>query len=82
VIKQTLQEEMVQEAKYLRSVYIARQRVKDFLEGPDVDIDRIIRGVRENDWVISNSLQKAFPMLAEPGLAEQVSSAIRTAFLA
>ena len=82
VIKQTLQEEMVQEAKYLRSVYIARQRVKDYLEGPDVDIDRIIRGVRENDWVISNRLQKAFPMLAEPGLAEQVSSAIRTAFLA
>lgn len=68
------------EAGYLRSLRAARERVKDVLEGPDSDIDRIIRSVRENAGQLSNKLKKTYAQLADPHIGDAVAAAINAAF--
>ena len=80
VVQLTIEQEMRKEAGYLCSVRVARERVKQVIEGPDVDIDRIIRSVRENGGKASSKLQKEFPALANEGLAAEVVAAIQAAF--
>lgn len=77
VVRLTIEVEMSKEASYLRDMERARKGVKNNLEGPDSDIDQIIRSVRENGWKVSNLLVKAFPPLADPALAEAVVAAVR-----
>ncbi|MDK6079488.1 Fic family protein [Massilia varians] len=80
VIRLTIEVEMSKEASYLRDIEHARDSVKNHLEGPNSDIDQIIRSVRENGWKVSNKLAKVFPALAEPELAAAVVSAVRNVF--
>jgi hypothetical protein len=61
VIKTTIEQEMRAEADLLRSIDRARLAVKQHLEGPNTDIDQIIRSVRENGWKVSGKLKKHFP---------------------
>ena len=42
IVQTTIEQEMRKEAGYLRSLRAARERVKNVIEGPDADIDRII----------------------------------------
>jgi hypothetical protein len=51
--------------------------VKDYLEGPNNDIDQIIRSIRDNGWKLSNKLRKTFPMLEDSRLAESIIKAVR-----
>ena len=80
VVQSTIEQQMRKEAGYLRSLRTARDRVKQVLEGPDGDIDRIIRSVRENGGKVSNKLLKEMPALADEGLAAEVVAAIEVAF--
>jgi len=64
----------------LRDMEHAREAVKNHLEGPNADIDQIIRSVRENGWKASNKLMKAFPPLADPALSTAVIAAVRDVF--
>ena len=80
VVQLTIEQEMRKEAGYLRSLRLARERVKQVIEGPDGDIDRIIRSVRENGGTLSNKLVQEFPPLADQALADEVVPAILTAF--
>lgn len=80
VVRQTIELEMRKEAGYLRGLRVARERVKQVIEGPDNDIDRIIRSVRDNDGKVSNKLVKSFPSLADEALADAVAEAIEAAF--
>lgn len=80
VIRLTIEVEMSNEASYLHDLERARDRVKDYLEGPNSDIDQIIRSVRTNEWKMSNKLVKAFPPLANPALANAVVAAVRSVF--
>ena len=80
VVQLTIEQEMRKEAGYLRSLRLARERVKQVIEGPDGDIDRIIRSVRENGGTLSNKLVQEFPSLADQALADEVVAAILTAF--
>ena len=81
VIRMTIQDEMNKEALYLRNLDRAREGVKNWLEGPNTDIDRIIRSVSQGDaWKVSNKLAKEFPALAEAELAENVVKAVWEAF--
>lgn len=80
VLRHTLDVEMPDEAAYLRGVYNARREVKNWLEGPDTEIDRIVRAVRENGWAVSNKLKKEFPMLADTKLAGRIEHAVQAAF--
>jgi hypothetical protein len=79
VVQRTIEQEMRKEAGYLRGLRNARERVKQVIEGPDGDIDRIIRSVRENSGKLSNKLLKEFPALAEDDLAGEVLAAIEAA---
>eukprot|EP01133_Synstelium_polycarpum_P020967 gene20967-25175_t len=80
VIRLTIEVEMSKEASYLRDIERARDGVKDHLEGPNSDIDQIIRSVRDNGWKVSNKLIKTFPPLADLLLAEAVVTAIKNVF--
>lgn len=79
VIRMTIEVEMSKEASYLRDIERARRNVKDHLEGPNSDIDQIIRSIRDNNWTLSKKLRKAFPMLENPRLAESIIEAVREA---
>ena len=81
VVQLTIEQEMRKEVGYLRSLRTARERVKQIIEGPDSDIDRIIRSVRENGGLLSGKLLKEFPALADEGLAGEVAAAVQSAFV-
>jgi len=58
---------MRKEARDLHDLERAREDVKNWLEGPNVDIDRIIRSVSQHGtWKVSNKLVKEFPSLGQP----------------
>lgn len=79
VVKRTIEVEMRKEASYLRGIERAREGVKNYLEGPNADIDQIIRSVRDNGWTLSNKLLKAFPQLQDEDLGSAVAAAVRAA---
>jgi Fic/DOC family len=81
VVQVTIEEEMRQEASHLRSLRAAREGVKQVIEGPDGEIDRIVRSVRENGGTLSNKLVKEFPLLADEDRAARVVAAIQAAFV-
>jgi len=80
VVQLTIEQEMRKEAGHLRSLRMARERVKQVIEGPDGDIDRIIRSVRENGGKVSNKLLREIPALADEALAAELVAAIQAAF--
>jgi hypothetical protein len=80
VVQLTIEQEMRKEAGNLRSLRVARERIKEVIEGPDGDIDRIIRSVRESGGKVSNKLLKEFPALADESLAAETVAAIKEAF--
>ncbi|MDO8953500.1 MAG: Fic family protein [Gammaproteobacteria bacterium] len=80
IIDLTIEHEMRQEAAYLHSLRQARESIKELLDGPDADIDRIIRSIRENNGQISNKLKQEFPQLNESELSSNIVLAINAAF--
>ncbi|MGE8356209.1 MAG: Fic family protein, partial [Microvirgula sp.] len=81
VIDATLTHEMRAEAKFLQANDNARKGVKQFLEAPDHELDRIIRSIRQNGNCISNQLRKRYPLLAEkPELGERIVRVVVAAF--
>ena len=81
VVQTTIEQEMHKEAGYLRSLRLARERVKQVIEGPDADIDRIIRSVRENGGTLSSKLLNEFPQLADETIGRAVETAIESVFV-
>lgn len=85
VLRQTVEQDMAQEALALRRHDHARDAIKNLLEMPDPDADRMIRSLKENGWQVSNSLRKTLPQIfAEGGVFYdrhlQIMSAVRAAF--
>jgi Fic/DOC family len=81
VIDATLTVEMREEARFLRANDDARQSIKAFLEAPNIELDSLIRSIRQNNHQISKQLLKRFPILAEqPQLGERIIEAIADAF--
>jgi hypothetical protein len=80
IVRVTIEQEMRKEAGYLRSLRLARERVKQVIEGPDTDIDRIIRSVRDNGGKVSNKLAKEFPALADEAIAAELVAALQGVF--
>lgn len=79
VVRITIEEEMSKEASFLRDMEKAREGVKNYLEGPNADIDQIIRSVRDNGWKISNRLSKLFPQLLDERIGPAIVRAIQEA---
>ena len=69
----------------LRQYDEARGAIKDLVEMPDPDADRIIRSLKEGGWQVSNKLRKTLPQIfAEDGAFytrhAQIIAAVRAVF--
>jgi len=80
VLEVTIEQEIRDEAQYLRQHGAARDRLKTIIEGPDPALDRIIRSVRESRGTIGGKLRREHPLLARPEIADEIVRAIREEF--
>ena len=79
-LTRTIHEHMRDEARYLQQHAQARAAIKEIVEMPNLQIDRIIRSIEANQGKRSNALAKEMPVLSEPGLWEAIVDAIAVAF--
>ena len=79
-LKHTIHEHMRHEAHYLQQHAQARAAIKEIIEMPDLQIDRVIRSAEANQGELSNALAKEMPALTEPGLWDAIVRAITAAF--
>ncbi|WP_092523939.1 Fic family protein [Onishia taeanensis] len=79
VIRYTLEHEMHHQAALQRAWYGTRAAVKDWVEGPNDHIDRIIRAIRQNGRV-SGKLCKEFPVLEDSRLARKLEELVAEGF--
>jgi hypothetical protein len=70
---------MREESRYMQRHARARAAIKDIVEMPDMQIDRIIRSMDANQGKLSNVLLKEVPLLAEPGVWEAIVQAVEIA---
>ncbi|MBC7380915.1 MAG: Fic family protein [Burkholderiaceae bacterium] len=80
VLEKAIHQEMRDEAAYLRNHLRARNAVKEVVEMPDQQVDRVIRSIEQNNGVLSGVLAKEVPYLARPGIWEQVCTGVRASF--
>ena len=80
VIRATIEQEMRKEAAYLRKLRSARDRLKQVIEGPDAEMDRIIRSVRDNGGKVSNKLRGEFVLLEDAEIADAVVGIVGEVF--
>lgn len=80
VLERTIKEDMREESRYLRSHAQARNAIKDMVEMPDVQIDRVIRSVQANQGQLSNVLRDEIPLLADPKVWDAMVRVITDAF--
>jgi len=80
VVDRTVREDMADESRYLRSHAQARAAIKDIIEMPDVQIDRVIRSVEASQGQLSNVLSREMPALREEGVWDDIVQAVKGAF--
>jgi hypothetical protein len=80
VLNRTIRKDMRNESVHLRNHAIARAAIKEIIEIPDMQIDRLIRSVEANQGKLSNALSKEMPALADAGVWDEIVQAIRHAF--
>jgi hypothetical protein len=80
VVEHTIRTEMADEARVLVIFQRAQEQLKEVLEMPDQDANRIIRSIKENGWVVSSKLKKGYPQLEDERMTERVVEAVRSAF--
>jgi enamine deaminase RidA (YjgF/YER057c/UK114 family) len=62
IIGRTLKEQMREESRYLRSHAQARLALKEIVEMPDQQADRVLRSIEQNRGELSNVLAKEMPV--------------------
>ena len=80
VLSRTIRQDMREESRYLRRLATARASIKDIVEMPDMQIDRVIRSVQANQGKLTNALLKEMPLLAESGTWDEIVLAVMRAF--
>lgn len=80
IIKRTLTEQMREQSRYLRSHVRARHALKEIIEMPDHQADRVLRSIDQNKGELSNVLAKQMPILGEPGVWAQIIESVSRAF--
>ena len=81
VLERTIRQDMREESRYMRSHAQARAAIKDVVEMPDMQIDRVIRSVQANRGQLTQALSKEIPLLGEPGVWDAIVQAIEVAFV-
>jgi hypothetical protein len=79
IIRITVEHEMRGEAAILRDFHTLRAAVKELIDGPDAEIDRIVRSIRSERGTISNKLKKEFPRLADAELSRRLILTVMSA---
>nr|WP_163503296.1 Fic family protein [Halomonas socia] len=79
IVRYTLEHEMHQQAAIQRAWHMTRETIKEWVEGPDEHIDRIIRAVRQHGSV-SGKLRRDFPVLDDPLLTERLEAIVGEGF--
>ncbi|CAM5196196.1 Fic family protein [Oligella ureolytica] len=80
LIRRALTEEMEAQSKILLRFNKSSLAIKEVIEMPNHQVDRIIRSVREQRGVLSNKLAKEMPILAEGDLWERIVEAVNEVF--
>jgi len=80
IINRTIRDDIRNESVHLRNHAIARAAIKEIIEIPDMQIDRLIRSVEANPGKLANVLSKEIPALAEAGVWDSIAQEIRSAF--
>lgn len=80
VIGRTLTEQMREESRYLRSHARARAALKEVVEMPDLQADRVLRSIEQNRGELSNVLAREMPVLTQPGVWAEIVEAVTRAF--
>jgi hypothetical protein len=80
LVQRTIREDMLEEARYLRSHAQARAAIKDIVEMPDAQLDRVIRSVAANQGRLSNAMAGEMPLLDDPGIWQAIVAAVGRAF--
>ncbi len=80
VVAHTIESEMATEARLLLRFQIAQERIKETIEMPSGDANRIIRSIKENGWRISGKLLGDYPQLDDSLLSTKLIEAVRSAF--
>jgi hypothetical protein len=80
VIARTITEQMREESKYLKGHHRAREALKEIVEMPDHQADRLLRSMERNDGKLSNALANEMPVLTSPGIWEAITEAVGQAF--
>ncbi len=80
VVERTIKEDMREESLYLRNHAQARAAIKDIIEMPDAQINRVIRSIGANKGVLTNVLAKEIPALENEGVWDDVVDAVKLAF--
>jgi hypothetical protein len=80
VVERTIKEDMREESRYMRNHARARASIKDIIEMPDAQIDRVIRSIEANKGVLSNVLVKEIPALSQGGVWDAIVAALKEAF--
>lgn len=77
VVHETIEYEMRHQIQSHCAYVEAREKVKDFLEGPDEHLDRIIRSIERDAGQVSNKLRKEFPILSNLEITEPIQEIVR-----
>lgn len=80
IIKRTLTEQMREQSRYLRNHMRARHVLKEIIEMPDHQADRVLRSIEQNRSELSNVLLKQMPALGEPGVWIEIIEAVSQIF--
>ena len=80
VMRRTITEQMREESRYLRNHVQARQAIKEIIEMPDHQADRLLRSIEQNQGKLSHVMAKEMPALARPELWEAITVAVAEAF--
>lgn len=80
VILRTLREEIPNQSIYLLRHARARAALKEVVEMPDAQADRVLRSIDQNKGELSNVLAKEMPVLLLPGVWAEIVDATTAAF--
>lgn len=64
------------QALFIRNHQLARNAIKEVIEMPDAQVDRVIRSIQQNNGILSGVLAKEIPYLTNPGMWEMVCEAV------
>lgn len=81
LLRRTVSEQMRDQSRYLRNHIQARLALKEIVEMPDHQADRLLRSIRQNQGQLSNVLAKEMPVLRQPGIWDDIISVVTQIFL-